>query len=66
MSRQPRDPRPVRPRSKPVFGERDRPIHYAVTELSNGRRRGYSWHNSHAAIVFGPDAAWCKKYGATK
>lgn len=51
---------------KPVFGDRDRTIHYAVTELSNERRRGYSWYNSHAAIVFEPYAAWHKKFGAAK
>jgi PelA/Pel-15E family pectate lyase len=36
---------------RPIFGDRDRSIHYLVTELSAERRNGYQWFNSHAAAV---------------
>jgi PelA/Pel-15E family pectate lyase len=29
---------------KPIFGDRDRTIHYSVTELSSERRLGYQWY----------------------
>ena len=29
---------------KPIFGDRDRTIHYIVTELSSERRLGYQWY----------------------
>jgi PelA/Pel-15E family pectate lyase len=31
---------------KPIFGDRDKTIHDTVTEISQERRRGYSWYNS--------------------
>ena len=31
---------------KPVFGDRDRTIHYVVGEISPERQHGYSWYNS--------------------
>ena len=46
---------------KPIFGERDRTIHYAVTELSNERRRGYGWFNSRATALDSAYAAWRKR-----
>jgi PelA/Pel-15E family pectate lyase len=36
---------------RPIFGDRDRTIHYVVTELSAERRNGYQWFNSHPAAV---------------
>ncbi len=30
--------------AKPIFGDRDRTIHYSVTELSPERRLGYQWY----------------------
>jgi PelA/Pel-15E family pectate lyase len=36
---------------RPIFGDRDRTIHYVVTELSAERRNGYQWFNSHAESV---------------
>lgn len=31
---------------KPLFGERDRIIHYVFGELTNERRKGYAWYGS--------------------
>ena len=31
---------------KPIFGDRDRTIHYAVGELSEERRAGYGWYGT--------------------
>jgi PelA/Pel-15E family pectate lyase len=31
---------------RPVFGDRDRTIHYTVTELSSERRLGYQWYGT--------------------
>ena len=31
---------------KPLFGERDRMIHYVFGELTNERRRGYGWYGT--------------------
>jgi hypothetical protein len=31
---------------KPIFGDRDRTIHYNVTELSSERRLGYQWYGA--------------------
>ena len=37
---------------RPIFGDRDKSIHDSVEELSQERRRGYSWYTTapHAAI----------------
>jgi len=43
---------------QPIFGDRDRTIHYAVTELSNERRRGYGWFNSRPGGLPAAYAAW--------
>ncbi|PTX94268.1 pectate lyase [Opitutus sp. ER46] len=44
--------------SRPIFGERDRTVHYAVTELSAERRLGYGWYNTRAAGLDADYAAW--------
>lgn len=49
---------------RPVFGERDRTLHYAVTELSDERRLGYAWFNSRATNLPVEYAAWQKRVGA--
>jgi PelA/Pel-15E family pectate lyase len=46
---------------KPIFGERDRMIHYAVTELSLERRKGYGWYNSRATALPPLYEAWKKR-----
>ena len=43
---------------RPVFGERDRMVHYNVTELSLERRKGYGWFNSRAAALPAAYATW--------
>lgn len=43
---------------RPVFGDRDRTVHFAVTEISDERREGYSWFNTRAASLKKPYAAW--------
>lgn len=46
---------------RPVFGERDRTVHYVVTELSGERRMGYGWFNSRAAELAPAYTAWQAK-----
>jgi len=43
---------------RPIFGDRDRTIHYVVTELSSERRLGYGWYNTRAAALPARYAAW--------
>ncbi len=43
---------------KPVFGDRDRSVHFAVTEISDERRNGYSWFNTRPASLEKPFNAW--------
>jgi PelA/Pel-15E family pectate lyase len=47
---------------RPIFGERDRTVHYVVTELSSERRLGYGWYNSRAAVLPGVYASWKAKW----
>jgi PelA/Pel-15E family pectate lyase len=46
---------------RPIFGDRDRTIHYVVTELSSERRLGYGWYNSRGAVLPGMYASWKAK-----
>jgi PelA/Pel-15E family pectate lyase len=43
---------------KPIFGDRDRTIHYAVGELSSERRLGYTWYGNWPAGALEMYAAW--------
>lgn len=43
--------------NKPVFGDRDRTIHYAVEEISAERRNGYAWYGNWPASVIDRDHA---------
>lgn len=43
---------------RPVFGERDRSVHYVVTELSTERRKGYGWFNDRATELPAIYAKW--------
>ena len=36
---------------RPIFGDRDRTIHYSVTELSSERRLGYQWYGAWPQAV---------------
>lgn len=42
----------------PIFSDRDRMVHYAVTEISLERRRGYGSYNSRANELPAAYAAW--------
>lgn len=46
---------------RPIFGERDRTVHYVVTELSGERRLGYGWFNSRASTLPARHAEWKAK-----
>lgn len=43
---------------RPIFSERDRLVHYTVTELTLERRKGYGWYNSRAAPLPAAYARW--------
>jgi PelA/Pel-15E family pectate lyase len=43
----------------PVFGDRDRSIHYAVTELSSERRLGYQWYGTWPQSTLDAYQKWC-------
>jgi PelA/Pel-15E family pectate lyase len=49
---------------RPIFGDRDRTIHYVVTELSEERRRGYGWFNTAAADLPAAHAKWKARLAA--
>jgi PelA/Pel-15E family pectate lyase len=51
---------------KPIFGERDRTIHYDVAELSLERRNGYGWYVTAPAELYPLYAAWKKSAPAAK
>lgn len=46
--------------TKPIFGDRDRTIHYAVAEISAERRAGYSWYGTWPAATLAAYKAWRK------
>jgi PelA/Pel-15E family pectate lyase len=50
---------------RPVFGERDRTIHYAVTELSSERRLGYGWYTTRPAGLAARYAEWQRARSAS-
>ena len=43
---------------KPIFGDRDKSIHYAIEAVSRERRDGYSWFDNEPAQVLKRLAAW--------
>ncbi|HEY0862993.1 MAG TPA: pectate lyase [Lacunisphaera sp.] len=49
---------------RPVFGERDRSVHYVVTELTTERRKGYGWYNNRGATLPAMYARWKERLGA--
>lgn len=46
---------------KPIFGDRDRTIHYAVQEISSERRNGYAWYGNWPAPLLERYQAWKSK-----
>jgi PelA/Pel-15E family pectate lyase len=51
---------------RPIFGDRDRTIHYVVTELSVERRKGYAWFNNRAVDLPAQYAKWKAGLGNSK
>ncbi len=49
---------------KPLFGDRDRTIHYVFGELSNERRKGYGWYQPGIGAVFDAYQVWKTKMAA--
>ncbi len=49
---------------KPLFGDRDRTIHYVFGELSNERRKGYGWYQPAAGVVFEAYKDWKMRLAA--
>ena len=50
----------------PIFGDRDRTIHYDLAEVSPERIAGYAWFTDAPARVLEKLDAWRKKHAATK
>jgi PelA/Pel-15E family pectate lyase len=46
---------------KPVFGDRDRTVHFDVNELSNERRSGYGWYGTWPASALAEYKTWSAK-----
>ena len=51
---------------QPVFGDRDRTIHYAVSEISDERRAGYTWYGDWPGSVLRAYDVWRKKVTVTE
>jgi pimeloyl-ACP methyl ester carboxylesterase len=51
---------------KPIFGDRDRTIHYDVSELSDERRAGYTWYGEWPAGVLKKYQTWRKTVRAAE
>lgn len=49
---------------KPVFGDRDRTVHYAVEEISPERRNGYGWYGDWPARIMKTHQTWRGKIQA--
>jgi PelA/Pel-15E family pectate lyase len=45
---------------RPIFGDRDKSIHDAVEELSQERRRGYSWYGTAPQVAIDRYKTWRK------
>lgn len=46
---------------KPIFGERDRMVHYVFGELTNERRKGYAWYGSWPMGAMAEYEKWKKQ-----
>ncbi len=46
---------------QPIFGDRDRTVHYAVAELSSERRNGYAWYGTWPTRALEEFQAWSKQ-----
>jgi PelA/Pel-15E family pectate lyase len=50
---------------KPVFGDRDRTIHYAVGEISLERQKGYGWYSDWPESTLKEYKKWRAKLAAS-
>lgn len=48
--------------NKPIFGDRDRSIHFEVAEISSERRNGYSWYNHAPSAVLKEYEHWSQAH----
>jgi PelA/Pel-15E family pectate lyase len=46
---------------RPIFGDRDRTIHFSVTEISPERRNGYAWYGTWPKNVLAKYGAWSEQ-----
>jgi PelA/Pel-15E family pectate lyase len=46
---------------KPIFGDRDRTVHFDVNELSTERRSGYAWYGTWPASALAEYKEWSAK-----
>jgi PelA/Pel-15E family pectate lyase len=47
---------------KPLFGDRDRTIHYDILEISKERRNGYAWFGNWGVATIKEYEGWNKKW----
>ena len=53
--------------NRPIFGDRDGKVYYAVSEISPERRTGYTWYGNWPAELLSRDyPAWQKKWEPRK
>lgn len=50
--------------NRPIFGDRDRTIHYDVAEISKERRNGYAWYGDWPSRQLQHYARWSKAHPA--
>ncbi|MFT3783954.1 MAG: pectate lyase [Nibricoccus sp.] len=50
---------------KPIFGDRDRTVHYEVSEISIERQKGYSWYSEYAQTILTEYPKWLGKQSAS-
>ena len=49
--------------NRPIFGDYDGKVYYAMSEISSERRTGYSWYGYWPATLLAKDyPAWQKKW----
>jgi PelA/Pel-15E family pectate lyase len=46
---------------RPIFGERDRMIHFVFGELTNERRKGYAWYGTWPNGALETYRRWCEE-----
>jgi PelA/Pel-15E family pectate lyase len=51
--------------NKPIFGDRDSTVHYAIGEISEERRKGYGWYNNVGNKVLEKYKRWAVQHPIT-